>query len=323
MKPLSEENAAIMPSVADLAKAFGIKPKAHGEEVPTPEQEPEVPEEEPAQLDEVPEQETPVADEEPPVEEDEVPEEEPAPEAPKEEPVQKRINQLTAQKSELQKQLDETKAQLARAQSQPTANDPLAHVNTVAELNDEVAQAKQVRAMAMKNRFGMTVKGTDGNDVTYSEEDMANMLLSAEDTIELASVKREQLAGMEADEQALLAAAPHLAQSEHPHTAYVAQVLAHNGTQIRQIAALAKMSPRRIAYALALGLNQLSQPKQPAASPATRPAQQPKKAPPIPTPRTATRAPAKDVHARQAQREPIAGGKPRAVERRIEATLAY
>lgn len=320
MRPLSKENEAIMPSLAEIGSFLRL-PKPAAKAPVVEEEQPEVDElnpELPVEEDEVPEVEDLNQEDEPPVEEEE---EAPEPEAPKE-PVQKRIDQLTAQKSALADELAEVKQQLARAQRQPSESDPLAHIGTSEELAAEVARAKSVRAMAMQNRYGMTAKDEQGNDVEYNEAQMTSILLNAESTIEAAVVKREQLIAMDADHAALLKVAPKLAESGHEHTAYVEKILAHEGPEIRRMAARAKMSPHRIAYALALGLNQLSQPTL-AALPATRPANQQRKAPPIPTPRTANRAPAGQIQQRAAKTNTtaIANGKPGALVAALQSFL--
>lgn len=315
MQPLSAENAAAMPSISELAESFGIKlsqPKA-----PAPEEilEDEAPEADEPAPEAIPEDEAPVELEE---DEEPEPEEEPTTPAP-EAPVQKRINQLTAKNSDLTAQLAEARQQLAQAnRPTPTQADPLAHIATVEDLDAEVQHAQQVRLTAMRNPFGMTVKDKDGADVEYDETQMRHILLNAETTLAAAQSKRADLAAFEADETALLSVAPHLRDAKHDHTVYLGKVLASQGRELGIMAQRAKMSPKRLAYALALGLNQLSAP----ASPATRPAP-PRKAPPIPSPRTAPRGPAKDIHAKQAAKQPIAGNNRGAVERRIEASLSY
>jgi hypothetical protein len=183
------------------------------------------------------------------------------------------------------------------------------------ELETKVQDALDARIWAMEHRFGGSSGGRD-----YSEEEVAEVLLAAEKTITASHTKRRALAASEADEAALRQLAPAAFQSGHPHEKYIAEALRAN-PELGAIAAKSGHSPKRLALALGLGLAQLSAP--PATRPATQQPQQPKKAPPVPAARTAPRAPAKDLHRKQAGKlnEQIVNGKRGAVERFIAATL--
>ena len=121
-------------------------------------------------------------------------------EAPSPDNVQKRINKLTAQKKaaaeeaasvksqyeEAQKRLAELESQVNEASRpilQPTAENPLADVDTAEALDAKIKSAQEVRRWALRNTDGATVKRPDGTEVYVEADEVKNYLLRADDVL--------------------------------------------------------------------------------------------------------------------------------------------
>ena len=121
-------------------------------------------------------------------------------EAPSPDNVQKRINKLTAQKKaaaeeaasvksqyeEAQKRLAELEAQVNEASRpilQPTAENPLADVDTAEALDAKIRSAQEVRRWALRNTDGATVRKPDGSEVYVEADEVKNYLLRADDVL--------------------------------------------------------------------------------------------------------------------------------------------
>jgi len=130
-------------------------------------------------------------------------------EAPTQDKVQKRIDKLTAQKKaaaeeaatvkgqyeEAQKRLAELEAQVneaARPVLQPTAENPLADVDTEEALTAKVKSAQEVRRWALKNSDGATVKRPDGSEVYVDSDAVKEYLLKADDVLTIHAPARQQ-----------------------------------------------------------------------------------------------------------------------------------
>jgi hypothetical protein len=130
-------------------------------------------------------------------------------EAPSPDKVQKRINKLTAQKKaaaeeaatvksqyeEAQKRLAELEAQVneaARPVLQPTAENPLADVDTSEALDAKIKSAQEVRRWALKNSDGATVKRPDGSEVYVEADQVKDYLLKADDVLTIHAPARQQ-----------------------------------------------------------------------------------------------------------------------------------
>jgi hypothetical protein len=130
-------------------------------------------------------------------------------EAPSPDKIQKRINKLTAQKKaaaeeaatvkgqyeEAQKRLAELEAQVneaARPVLQPTAENPLADVDTEEALTAKVKSAQEVRRWALKNSDGATVKRPDGSEVYVDSDAVKEYLLKADDVLTIHAPARQQ-----------------------------------------------------------------------------------------------------------------------------------
>jgi hypothetical protein len=121
-------------------------------------------------------------------------------EAPSPDNVQKRINKLTAQKKaaaeeaasvksqyeEAQKRLAELESQVNEASRpilQPTAENPLADVDTAEALDAKIKSAQEVRRWALRNTDGATVKRPDGSEVYVEADEVKNYLIRADDVL--------------------------------------------------------------------------------------------------------------------------------------------
>jgi hypothetical protein len=130
-------------------------------------------------------------------------------EAPTQDKVQKRIDKLTAQKKaaaeeaatvkgqyeEAQKRLAELEAQVneaARPVLQPTAENPLADVDTSEALDAKIKSAQEVRRWALKNSDGATVKRPDGSEVYVDSDQVKDYLLKADDVLTIHAPARQQ-----------------------------------------------------------------------------------------------------------------------------------
>jgi hypothetical protein len=125
--------------------------------------------------------------------------------------VQKRIDKLTAQKraaaeeaatvksqyEEAQKRLQELESQVNEASRpilQPSAENPLADVDTAEALDAKIKSAQEVRRWALRNTDGATVKRPDGTEVYVDADEVKNYLIRADDVLTVhAPARREWL----------------------------------------------------------------------------------------------------------------------------------
>jgi hypothetical protein len=132
-------------------------------------------------------------------------------EAPSPDNVQKRINKLTAQKKaaaeeaatvksqyeEAQKRLAELESQVNEASRpilQPSAENPLADVDTAEALDAKIKSAQEVRRWALRNTDGATVRKPDGSEVYVDADEVKNYLIRADDVLTVhAPARREWL----------------------------------------------------------------------------------------------------------------------------------
>jgi hypothetical protein len=126
--------------------------------------------------------------------------------------VQKRIDKLTAQKraaaeeaaavksqyEEAQKRVAELESQVNEASRpilQPSAENPLADVDTAEALDAKIKSAQEVRRWALRNTDGATVKRPDGTEVYVDADEVKNYLIKADDVLTVhAPARREWLA---------------------------------------------------------------------------------------------------------------------------------
>jgi len=125
------------------------------------------------------------------------------------EKIQKRIDKLTAQKKEalekaqtLESEYAEAKTKLAELEAQvneasrpvlqPTADNPLADVDTPEALDAKIKSAQEVRRWALRNTDGATVKKPDGSEVYLDADQVKDYLIKADDVITVHAPARQQ-----------------------------------------------------------------------------------------------------------------------------------
>jgi hypothetical protein len=114
--------------------------------------------------------------------------------------VKKRIDKLVSKRREAEAEITKLKEELETARNQKTASDavipikdsPYSHVNSVAEIESEVSQARSVRRWCEEHSDGYTVTGADGNETYYSPEEVKQIKLNAIDALEEHLPKRMQ-----------------------------------------------------------------------------------------------------------------------------------
>jgi hypothetical protein len=152
-----------------------------------------------------------VADE--PEEEDEEPETEDKDpsdeEAPNKDKVQKRIDKLVAKQRESEEratavsaELEQLKAAKADLEAQlnqttrpvlsPTADSPLADVDSEDTLEQRIQNAQAVRRWALQNSDGTTIKKPDGSEQFVSGEEVKDYLIKADDILTVHAPARRQ-----------------------------------------------------------------------------------------------------------------------------------
>jgi hypothetical protein len=183
-----------------------------------------------------------VKDEEP-EEKDDDEESEKDDEAPTQDKVQRRIDKLTAQKKaaaeeaatvkaqyeDAQKRLAELESQVneaARPVLQPTAENPLADVDTPEALEAKVKSAQEVRRWALRNTDGATVKRPDGTEVYLDSDQVKDYLIKADDVLTVHAPARQQwLAQRQPAVEAAKSVFPDIFKKGTPmHTAYQATI---------------------------------------------------------------------------------------------------
>lgn len=129
--------------------------------------------------------------------------------APAPEKIQKRIDKLTAKRKEaeekaatLETEYSAAKTKLAELEAQvneasrpvlqPTAENPLADVDTPEALEAKIKSAQEVRRWALKNSDGATVKRPDGTEVYVEAEQVKDYLLKADDVLTIHGPARQQ-----------------------------------------------------------------------------------------------------------------------------------
>jgi hypothetical protein len=125
------------------------------------------------------------------------------------EKVQKRIDKLTAKRKEaeekaqtLETEYSAAKTKLAELEAQvneasrpvlqPTAENPLADVDTEEALQAKIKSAQEVRRWALRNTDGATVKRPDGTEVYVDSDEVKNYLIRADDVLTTYGPARQQ-----------------------------------------------------------------------------------------------------------------------------------
>lgn len=89
------------------------------------------------------------------------------------------LEQLKAAKAELEAQLNQT----TRPVLSPTADSPLADVDSEDALEQRVQNAQAVRRWALQNSDGATIKAPDGSEQFISGEEVKDYLIKADDIL--------------------------------------------------------------------------------------------------------------------------------------------
>lgn len=108
--------------------------------------------------------------------------------------VQKRIDKLTAKRKEVEARVAELEEKLSKIEAErkdvqaprsykDNAN-PYAHLNSKAEIDAEIAQARQVRRWCEENADGIIVTDEQGNERQYTSEEIRKIKLNAMDALE-------------------------------------------------------------------------------------------------------------------------------------------
>jgi hypothetical protein len=125
------------------------------------------------------------------------------------EKVQRRIDKLTAQKKEalekaqsVQAEYEQAKTKLAELEEQvnkssrpvltPTADSPLADVDTEEALDEKIKSAQEVRRWALRNTDGATVKKPNGEEVYLDADQVKDYLIKSDDLLTLHAPARKQ-----------------------------------------------------------------------------------------------------------------------------------
>jgi hypothetical protein len=124
------------------------------------------------------------------------------------EKIQRRIDKLTAARKSAEEkatalaaEAEEAKAKVAEYEAQlneaarpvlsPTADNPLADVDTQDALDAKIKSAQEVRRWALRNTDGATVKRPDGTEVYVDSDEVKNYLIKADDVLTLHGPARQ------------------------------------------------------------------------------------------------------------------------------------
>ena len=125
------------------------------------------------------------------------------------EKIQRRIDKLTAARKSAEEkatalaaEAEEAKAKVAEYEAQlneaarpvlsPTADNPLADVDTQDALDAKIKSAQEVRRWALRNTDGATVKRPDGTEVYLDVDQVKDYLIKSDDVLTLHAPARQQ-----------------------------------------------------------------------------------------------------------------------------------
>jgi hypothetical protein len=116
--------------------------------------------------------------------------------------VQKRIDKLTAKRREAEakiaeleakvKQLEAKETEVSTPKSYKDQANPYSNLNSRAEIEAEIAQARQVRRWCEENADGVVIADENGNEKIYSAEDVRRIKLNSMDALDEHLPKRAQ-----------------------------------------------------------------------------------------------------------------------------------
>ena len=110
--------------------------------------------------------------------------------------VQKRIDKLTALRKQAEEEAERLKGEVDELRAKVESNQaseivikadeavPYANLNSIAEIEQEVAQARSVRRWCEENSHGVVVTNSDGSETEYTSEDVKRIKLNAIDALE-------------------------------------------------------------------------------------------------------------------------------------------
>jgi hypothetical protein len=124
------------------------------------------------------------------------------------EKIQRRIDKLTAARKSAEEkatalaaEAEEAKAKVAEYEAQlneaarpvlsPTADNPLADVDTQEALDAKIKSAQEVRRWALRHTDGATVRRPDGTEVYVDSDEVKNYLIKADDVLTLHAPARQ------------------------------------------------------------------------------------------------------------------------------------
>ena len=125
------------------------------------------------------------------------------------EKIQRRIDKLTAARKSAEEkatalaaEAEEARAKVAEYEAQlneaarpvlsPTADNPLADVDTQDALDAKIKSAQEVRRWALRNTDGATVKRPDGTEVYLDADQVKDYLIKSDDVLTLHAPARQQ-----------------------------------------------------------------------------------------------------------------------------------
>lgn len=218
--------------------------------------------------------------------------------------MQKRINKLTAQRTEAQEQIEELQGQLAEAQAGPrparSADDPLGDVLTERELTGRIEEARAIKRWATMNRDGGELPtGKDGTTKSFDAAEVAQMLVNADAVLDAAPGRQQWLEHQAKAETVAREVAPVFFQKGTPQQQLLDKVWAQVPAHVKAWRPDAKL----MFVQMLIGASVMQQQKAPAKTGAAKPQVSVKKAPPAPGGKVAPKAPAKVVEARRNQEQ--------------------
>lgn len=111
--------------------------------------------------------------------------------------VQKRIDKLTARNRDAEAKVKELESKLSELESKlnqrpatedapvkPTPDNPYLHLQSQADVDTAIAEAKRVRRWCEMHPDGGVVRGADGKETEYSAEEVRSIRLNAVDALE-------------------------------------------------------------------------------------------------------------------------------------------
>jgi hypothetical protein len=150
------------------------------------------------------------------------------------EKIQRRIDKLTAARKSAEEkatalaaEAEEARAKVAEYEAQlneaarpvlsPTADNPLADVDTQDALDAKIKSAQEVRRWALRNTDGATVKRPDGTEVYLDADQVKDYLIKSDDVLTLHAPARQQwLAQRQPALEAAKSLFPDIFQERHP-----------------------------------------------------------------------------------------------------------